>query len=150
MVKPEADEEYTTSSSSFDPSFTAALQAIEELCGKLPNVAVAYLPKRGICVFLDDSQGHNPHAGEFFAHRVAQNILHAVAERCDIRLRIGIGGAKSDWRRLSESHREASLAIASTSERIATYRKPTAPSKSFPPPPIRSAAWRARIEWLET
>lgn len=127
LVRPETEEEYEGHALSFDLSLTASLHAIEEFCEKQDNVAVAYLRKRGICVFFNDREGRNPSAGEFYAHRLARSILHAVADHGDMRVRVGIGTAKADWRSLPESYHEAFVALASSAEVMAAYQKP-APS----------------------
>ena len=123
VVKLESEEEYRVPGSSFDLSFTAALQAIEELCEKLDNVAAAYLRRRGVCVFFNDREGRNANAGEFNAQRLARRILHAVAERTDMRARVGIGGARSDWRDLAGSYHEACMALAAAGDVVCAFKK---------------------------
>jgi len=128
VVKLESEEEYDAPGSSFDLSFTAALQAIEELCEKLDNVAVAHLHRRGICLFFNDRQGRNANAGEFNAQRLARRILHAIGERTDMRARVGVGAAASDWRNLAESYHQACMALAASTDVICTFKKKPEPS----------------------
>ncbi|HVX66938.1 MAG TPA: PocR ligand-binding domain-containing protein [Bryobacteraceae bacterium] len=121
VVKPDAEAAPGAPASSEDLAFTKALYAIEELSAHLENVMVAYLRRRGICVFFADSG-----PGDVKAYALAQRILYRIAERCDLRVRIGIGRAKSDWRRLVESYQEAGTALTESDERLATYKKPPA------------------------
>ena len=126
VVKPEAEEDYETPATPFDVGFTAALQAVDEECEKHENVVAAHLRKQGITVFFNDHEGRNPSAGDYYAHRLARSILHAVEQRCGMRARAGIGTAKEDWRQLADSCHEASMALAASNETIAPYRKPVA------------------------
>lgn len=103
-------------------AFTTAIHAIDELCEKLENVAQAYLRRRGVCVFFHDREGGRKIAGSFDAQDLAQTILHAIANRCAIRVRIGIGGIKPSLARLVESYYEANVALAASSNTIALYR----------------------------
>ena len=94
-----------------------ALHAIEELAEKTKNMSVAYLRRRGVCVFFRDlTEGRS--AG-LRARSLAEKILYEISERCNVRVRVGIGGLKPHWRQLAESYHEACLALASSQERIA-------------------------------
>lgn len=112
------EEEFDSPSASFDLVFTTALQVIEELAEKSRNVVVAYLRRRGVCVFFRDiAEGHS--AG-LRGRSLAEKILYEISSCCNIRARIGIGGLKSDWRQLAESYHEAALALSGSDDVIAT------------------------------
>jgi AraC-like DNA-binding protein/ligand-binding sensor protein len=125
VVKLEMEEERGLPAGSLDMNFTASVQAIEELCEKLDNVTAAYLRNGGVCVFFHDPKRASEKAGDFYAHRMANRILYAVRERSDLRVRIGIGSRKRDWRGLSQSHQEACTALLTSDQVIANYRRKT-------------------------
>jgi AraC-like DNA-binding protein/ligand-binding sensor protein len=108
---------------SSDLGLASVLQAIEELSDKLENVAAAHLSKSGICVFFHDSPAARGRVRDLPAQRLANRILHAVWERCELPVRIGIGGAKDDWPALAQSYREACTAIAGSRAAIAAYQQ---------------------------
>ncbi|MPY90591.1 MAG: helix-turn-helix domain-containing protein [Luteitalea sp.] len=126
VVKLDTDAEYSSASGSFDLVFTKALNAIEELCEKLENVAPAYLRRSGVCIFLRDRDGHPASSAGLRAYAVARKVVQVVAERCDIRVRVGIGAVKEDWRELVNSYHEACMALAGPAQTIACYQKPAA------------------------
>jgi AraC-like DNA-binding protein len=103
-------------------AFTTALHAIEEVAEKSKQVAMAYLPRHGVCVFFRDlTEGTS--AG-LRARPLAQKILYEISGRSSIPARIGIGGVKPDWRHLAESYHEARLALTGSTEAIATCAGP--------------------------
>lgn len=115
VVELETEEEYAVPSVSFDIAFTSALHALEELAERTPNMAVAYLRRRGVCVlFRDNTETAGPRA-----RLLAEKMLSAISGRCDMRARVGIGSAKVDGRQLSESYHEACLALAGSAQIIA-------------------------------
>ena len=124
VVKIQAGEEGHDHKFSLTGAVPAVTQTIEELCDKLNNVAAARLWMSSICVFFNDPKTSLDRSREFYAHRLATKILHAVSERCDLGVRIGIGNSKDDWRNLVESYREACLALAASEKTVATYQKP--------------------------
>ncbi len=124
VVRPQT-EDVSEHKFSLTDGLPAAYQAIEELCDKLDNVAAARLGMTSVCVFFHDSRPPLDRARDFYAHRLAAKILHAVAERCELGVRIGIGYSKTGWRELADSYREACLALESSGNTIASYRKPT-------------------------
>lgn len=124
VVKIEASEETQAPETSYELGFTAALQGVEELCEQHKNVSAAYLQRAGICVFFNDAEGRNPLAGDFYGHRLARSILNAAEARCQLRVRVGIGTAKSDWRSLVDSYHEACMALVARNDAIAIYEKP--------------------------
>ena len=124
LIVPEAENEYAAPSVSFDLGLTAVIQAAEDFCETLPNVTAAYLRGRGICVFFNDREARNQAAGDFNALRLARRVMHAIGERSDMRIRVGIGGAKNDWRELAESYREARMALSGNSDQLVTWRQP--------------------------
>lgn len=125
VVRLESEEECQVPTIQFDLSFASALTAVEELCEGMNNVAAAHLRKSGICVFFYDPPGRQGRTAEFFALRLASRLLHAIQEQGELRVRVGIGTTKDEWRHLAESYREASVALAGSSTSIAAYRKPT-------------------------
>ena len=125
VVRLETAEDYHTPATPFDLAFTAALHAIEELCEKLDNVSPVYLRKRGVCVFFCDRGVRIGNSCELKAHGLAQKLLNAVASRCDMRVRVGLGESKSDWRHLVDSYHEACAALAGSKDRIATHKRPS-------------------------
>ena len=124
IVRFDTAEEGQVPVGSFDLSLASAQRAIEELCEKLDNVVAAHLRKRGICVFFHDAPTARGRSSEFYAHRLVNRILHAIKECCELPVRIGVGGAKSDWCDLTQSYREACTALAGSSAVVATYRRP--------------------------
>lgn len=125
VVKLESEGEYHTPATTFELAFTRALQATEEICEELPNVCCAYLRDRGICVFFSDREERTARPS-FKAHGLANKLLNAISSRCDLRARVGIGGAKTDWHSLLDSYHEASMALAGSSDPIAAYKRPSA------------------------
>ncbi len=125
VVKPQAEEEYRASGASFDMAFTRVLYATEELCGKMEDVMVSYLRQRGICIFLAEPEGTSG-GRDVKAYALAQRILHSISEQCDLKIRIGIGRHKNDWRSLTESYQEALTAVAASGSAIALYKRPPA------------------------
>lgn len=102
----------------FDVAFTRALQKIEQIAENTPNVAVAYLRARGVCVlFRELTEGSS--AG-LRARTLAQRVISAVADSSAISVRVGIGGVRSAWQGMSESYHEACLALAGSAEAIVT------------------------------
>jgi AraC-like DNA-binding protein/ligand-binding sensor protein len=120
----QGEDEFDTPSVSFDLLFTTAIQAVEELAERSKNMTVAYLRRRGVCVFFRDLT-EGPSAG-LRARSLAEKILYEISSRCHIRARVGIGGLKTDWRQLAESYHEASLALAKSDEVIAVCGDATA------------------------
>ena len=125
VVRLETEEECQVPAIQFDLSFATALTSVEEICEGLANVAAAHLRKTGICVLFHDPQDRQGRTAEFFAHRLANRLLQAIHDQCQLRVRIGIGTAKDEWSHLADSYREASTALAGSTATIATYRKPT-------------------------
>ncbi len=106
-----------------EPAIAAAKQAVEDACEKLDNVVVVHLQRTGICVFFHDPPLEGNRAGEFYAHRLANRLLHAVRKRCELPARIGVGSPKGDWSELAQSYREACSALAASPGVVATYRE---------------------------
>lgn len=104
--------------------FAEALQAIEEVCDKLANVAATRLWMTSICVFFNDPKTPLELSRDSSAMRLASRLLRAVRERCDLGVRIGIGNPKDNWMEVAESYREACLAQANSDKAVATYQKP--------------------------
>jgi AraC-like DNA-binding protein/ligand-binding sensor protein len=127
LLVPEAEIDYATPSLSYDVGLTAVIQAVEDLCERLPNVTASYLRGRGVCVFFSDREARNQAAGEINAMRLARRVLHAAEGASDMRVRIGIGGARNGWHELAESYREARSALSSAAGPIVPY---AAPAKS--------------------
>ncbi len=128
VVKLEFENEYSAPQSSFDLAFTTAIQAVEETCEGAENTAAAYLRKRGVCVFLCDQGAQTEARSELRARSLAHKILNAIAGRCDIRARIGMGGRRRDWKRVVESYHEACMALAAGEAQIAVYQRPASSS----------------------
>lgn len=105
--------------SSLDLAFARIQCLVEELCTHLDNVMVANLRWRGMCVFFVDAG-----PGDSKAYSLAQRILQSLAERSDTRVRIGIGRAKSEWRRAAESYQEARAALAELGSTLVFYKRP--------------------------
>jgi len=120
VVKFESEEEYHNPASSFDLALTRALQAIDELCEGARNVCSAYVRKRGVCIFLRDREEQD--TPSLTAQTFVQKLLHAVAARTDLRARVGIGTAKSNWHYLADSYHEACIALAQSAESVVLYR----------------------------
>ncbi len=110
-----------------DREVTAVLHAIDEVCERLDNVVHAYIPGRGVCIFVHERCGSRRQTGRLNAQELAQTILHAVAERSSLRVRIGIGGSKSEFAQLGESYHEASVALLVSQAAIAAYRASSEP-----------------------
>ncbi len=110
-----------------DRDVTAVLHTIDEICERLDNVVHAYIPGRGVCIFIQERPGARRQAGRPNAQELAQTILHAVAERSALRVRIGIGEIKSEFARLGESYHEASVALSVSQAAIASYRPSSEP-----------------------
>ena len=125
VVKFEAEEDYHNSATSFDLALTRGLQAIDELCESVPNVCCAYLRNRGVCIFLRDREAHD--TPSLAAQTFVLKVLHAISARSDLRTRIGIGGAKSNWHYLADSYHEACIALANYPDQVAVYHTPLAP-----------------------
>lgn len=125
VVRLETEEECQVPTIKFDLSFALALTAVEEVCEGMINVAAAHLRKSGICVFFHDSLDRQGRTTDLFALRLASRLLHAIQEQGELRVRVGIGTAKDEWRHLSESYREASTALAGSTTSISAYRRPT-------------------------
>ncbi len=123
VVKFEAEEDYHNPATSFDLALTRALQAIDELCEGAQNVCCAHLRNRGVCIFFRDRDGRD--APSLTAQTFVQKLLNAVSARHDLRARIGIGGAKSNWYYLADSYHEACIALAESSDDpVVVYRAP--------------------------
>lgn len=120
VVKFEAEEDYHNPASSFDLALTRAQQAIDELCESARNVCWAYVRNRGVCIFLRDREEQD--APSLSAQTFVQKLLHAISAKCDLRARVGIGGAKSNWHYLADSYHEACIALAESSGPVALYR----------------------------
>ena len=118
VVKPETEEEYGAAGGLFDLGLTSAIQAVNDLCEKLDDVIPVHLRRRGICIFFNDRVGRNREAGDFHANRLAKSVLHAIGERGDIKVRVGIGNPKHDWRRLADSYQEACVALVGSADEI--------------------------------
>ena len=117
VIKLPSEDELGGPAGSFDVVFTSALHAVEEMAERTKQMAVAYLRRRGVCVFFRDiSDG--PSTG-LRARSLSEKILYEISNRSDIGARIGIGGLKSGWQHLAESYHEASLALASSNDLIA-------------------------------
>ena len=127
VVQLEAEEHYPSATDSFDVGFTAALQAVEEVCYAQENTTVAYLRKRGISVFFHDHGSPALESASYQAQGLAQRIFEAVKGCSSLRVRIGIGGARDDIRSLAQSYEEACMALAQSPDIMAVYRKPVAP-----------------------
>ena len=121
----ETEDECHTPEVRFDLGFATALTAIEDVCEELDNVVSVHLRKSEICVLFHDPECGEGRSAEFFAHRLANRILHAIYEHGRTRTRIGIGTVKNEWRCLTDCYREASAALAGSTATISTYRKPT-------------------------
>jgi AraC-like DNA-binding protein/ligand-binding sensor protein len=121
VVKLQNEEEFQGQAGSFDVAFTGALQALEELAERNRQVAVAYLRRRGVCVFFRDlTEGRS--AG-LRARSLAEKILYEISSRSDIPVRIGIGGLKGDWQHVAESYHEACLALSGSEDVVATCQE---------------------------
>ena len=118
VVKLQNEEELAPPSGSFDVLFTGAIHAVEELAERTKQMTVAYLRKRGVCVFFRDIT-EGPSTG-LRARSLCEKILYEISNRSDLDVRIGIGGLKSDWQHLAESYHEACLALSNSNEVIAT------------------------------
>jgi AraC-like DNA-binding protein/ligand-binding sensor protein len=121
VVKLQNEEEFDRPAGSFDVAFTGALQALEELAERTRHMTVAYLRRRGVCVFFRDLTD-GPSAG-LRARSLSEKILYEISSRSDIAVRIGIGGLKTDWQHLAESYHEACLALSGSQDVIATCQE---------------------------
>ena len=128
VVRLETEEEYHTPTTSFDLALTRAVQSVEEFCETLPNVTCAYLRKQGICVFLRSRESSG---SGFQAQAIGSKILRAISSVSDVRARIGIGGAKTNWLYLGDSYHEACVALAASSVPIAVYSAPSEASEAL-------------------
>ena len=129
VVKFEAEEDYHNPASSFDLALTRALQAIDELCEGARNVCWAYVRNRGVCIFLRDREDQD--APSLTAQTFVQKLRHAVAAKSDLRARIGIGAAKSNWHYLADSYHEACMALAESPEPVVLYRASLTPHEEL-------------------
>jgi AraC-like DNA-binding protein/ligand-binding sensor protein len=120
VVKFEAEEDYHNPATSFDLALTRAVQALDELCEGVRNVSCAYLRNRGVCIFLRDREERD--APSLTAQTFVHKVQHAISARGDLRARLGIGGAKSNWHYLADSYHEACIALAESSDTVAVYR----------------------------
>jgi AraC-like DNA-binding protein len=121
VVKVQNEEEFHGQTRSFDAAFTGAMQALEELAERSRQMAVAYLRRRGVCVFFRDlTEGRS--AG-LRARSLSEKILYQISSRSDIPVRIGIGGLKADWQHVAESYHEACLALAGSEDVVATCQE---------------------------
>lgn len=130
VVKLECEEDYRSRAGSFDLERARAQQAVDELCEGARNVCSAYLRDLGLCVFFrdrEDAAGPSGLSGRAFAER----LLRGIHSRCELRARIGIGGAKPDWHDLADSYREARLALAQSPGPVAAYRSPRGASEEL-------------------
>lgn len=128
VVKFEAEEDYHNPASSFDLALTRALQAIDELCEGARNVCWANVRNRGVCIFLRDREDDAP---SLTAQTFVQKLRSAITTRCDLRARIGIGGAKSNWHYLADSYHEACMALTTSPEPVVLYRASLAPHEEL-------------------
>lgn len=126
VVKLETEEDYPGLTLPFDVAFSGALHTIEELCEQEENVAVSYLRKTGVCVFLSEPESSGRAPSSYRCWNLAQRITEAIRQRCPMRVRVGIGGIYQDWASLVDSYHEAWTALLHSPEAIATYRKPAA------------------------
>ncbi len=129
VVKFEAEEDYHNPASSFDLALTRALQAIDEMCESGRNVCWAHVRNRGVCIFLRDREEQD--GPSLTAQTFVQKLLHAIAAKCDLRARVGIGGAKSNWHYLADSYHEACIALAESSAPVAAYRAALTPNEEL-------------------
>ncbi len=129
VVKFEAEEDYHNPASSFDLALTRALQAIDEACESAGNVCWAHVRNRGVCIFLRDREERD--APSLTAQTFVQKLLHAISEKCDLRARVGIGGAKSNWHYLTDSYHEACIALAESGDAVALYRAALRPNEEL-------------------
>ncbi len=125
-VRLEAEERSPDQPSpSVDVSQAEALQAIEDVCEKLDNIVAVHLHKTGICLFIYDDSDSTAGDAQFYVHRLTTHIVHAVRDRFDVRVRVGVGGVVKEWRDLAQSYREAHLALAGSPAAVASYMQPT-------------------------
>jgi len=118
MVIKLQDEAESGSAGSYDVVFTSALHAVEELAERTKQMTVAYLERRGLCVFFRDI-ADGPSTG-LRARSLSEKILYEISNRSNIGVRIGIGGLKGGWQHLAESYHEASLALAGSDDPVVT------------------------------
>jgi AraC-like DNA-binding protein/ligand-binding sensor protein len=129
VVKFEAEEDYHNPATSFDLALARAVQSIDELCEGAQNVCCAYLRNRGVCIFFHDRDGLD--APSLTAQTFVQKLLHALSTRCDLRARIGIGSAKSNWHYLADSYHEACVALTESPDPVALYRASQTPNEDL-------------------
>jgi AraC-like DNA-binding protein/ligand-binding sensor protein len=129
VVKFEAEEDYHNPATSFDLALARAVQSIDELCESAQNVCCAYLRNRGVCIFFHDRDGLD--APSLTAQTFVQKLLHALSTRCDLRARIGIGSAKSNWHYLADSYHEACVALTESPVPVALYRASQTPNEDL-------------------
>jgi AraC-like DNA-binding protein len=84
-------------------------------------MAPAYLNNRGVCVFMHDSRQRS---SPLRAHGLARRLLQAIHERCDLHVRIGVGGAVEEEHPLVESYDQALMALAQCADPVAAYSVP--------------------------
>ena len=108
----------------FDVAVTRVLHTIESVCESLEDVTVANSRRRGICMFYYDPTARNrPTDARTYAF--AQRIVNAVAERCGVGVRIGIGRPRTEIHHLQESYEEARAALADSDAIIVAYKRPS-------------------------
>jgi AraC-like DNA-binding protein len=112
-----------------DRDVTTVLHTIDDICERIDNVVHAYIRGRGVCIFIHERPRARRHPRLASARDLAQTILHAVAERSALRVRVGIGETKADFARLAESYREARVALAATDAAIASYTASSDPER---------------------
>lgn len=107
----------------FDVILTRVIHAVESVCDAVDNATAAYSWRRGICVFYYEPESGSRQAG-MRSYSLAQRILQTVAERADVRVRIGLGQVQSDIHKLHYSYQEARAALAESEVSIAVYERP--------------------------
>ena len=89
VIRLQDEDELTlanSSAGSFDIAFTSALHAVEELAERTKQMAVAYLQRRGLCVFFREITD-GPGTG-LRARSLSDKILHEISNRSNIGARI--------------------------------------------------------------
>jgi AraC-like DNA-binding protein/ligand-binding sensor protein len=122
IVQPQGEAEPGLKSSSFDLEFTRVLYAIEDLTTTMKNVMAVHLHRRGICIFLANSDT----LSEIKVYTLAQKILNCIQRQYKLHIRIGIGRTRDEWQKLGESYQEAWAALAESEANIAVYKDPPA------------------------
>ncbi|MCS7314530.1 MAG: helix-turn-helix domain-containing protein [Bryobacterales bacterium] len=110
---------------------TSALQAVEDVCETHGDLSFADLPSGEICVFFHDPGQQSGGAGAGYARSLAYRLRHSIRERCQARIRIGVGNRHEGWQGLRESYREACSALMHSEEDFVTYH-PAEPSLEEP------------------